>query len=401
MMKNISEKKYTNQIITILCLSILFILSWIIFVEHGVFNTTRINSSLINVLWIFGILVLLYGIYKNKVNRFWVIIAVCIVVHRFFHILYAYKFEGLSFINIALGVGVCFISDEIRANVFKYFKYILLITSFVGVICFISYNLKFGIPYEIVLRDDGVFWIDYKLCYFISGYANSIVRFCGIFNEPGWFGTVAAFYLCTDNLDLKKKDNLLLFIACLLTLSLAFIILIYIYYILANISDWKKWIWLILLLAFYLLVLSNIKTGNIYIDNVIARLVISDGRLVGDNRTGPLFDAVWNRTISSGRILVGYGAGYAEYIGTGRGEGLSSIKSYIVNFGIIGTLIIFAPILNASLTYARLLKNKRMMLYIFITFISQYQRPYLFSVPYLYVYACGLSYIKLYCNTKR
>ena len=109
-----------------------------------------------------------------------------------------------------------------------------------------------------------------------------------------------------------------------------------------------------------------------------------------------MFENLWEQTIKEGKILFGYGAGYAEFYGTGEGQGLASIKSYIVNFGIVGTIVIFGPIFIATVGKALRERNKEMLFYIIISYVSLYQRPYLFWTPYLIMFLCGISYTKVY-----
>lgn len=165
-----------------------------------------------------------------------------------------------------------------------------------------------------------------------------------------------------------------------------------IYFILMNLSNWKRWIWAVILVLLYIFALPNAKTGNYAVDRILERMMFTEEGLVGNNRYGSAFERVWQQTINNGKIYFGYGAGYAEIFGTGEGQGLSSIKSYLVNFGIVGTVIIFGPILISSVRQSLKKKNRGMFLYIVITFISLYQRPYLFVTPYFIIFICGVSY---------
>lgn len=381
------------KFVSFLCLAILFITSWAGFLPGNPLGTDTLRIILNYMLWVFiGISFLAEGLKKKRFNLFELTTIIAILIYRAFNIFYAYDYKGLGLTSIAIGIFFCYQSDEIRAKTFKYFKYIMVAESCIGIVCFILYFLPIGFPYTIVQKADGSYWVNFRLCYFMTSY-NSTLRFTGLFDEPGWFGTWAAFFLCADNINFKKKENILLLVAGMLTFSLAFVMLIIIYYALKNFTDFKRWLWLVALILLYVYVLPNISTGNIAIDNLLKRMVITSDGLSGDNRSGSLFKKIYEQTIHSNKIYLGYGAGYAEIYGVGEGEGLASIKSYIVNFGIVGTLIIFVPIFIASLRQSLKLKNKLMMFYIIITFASLYQRPYLFWNPYFIIFICGMSYI--------
>lgn len=388
---NTRFKLKKSNIVIILCIAILFITSWAPMMKDSPLGTPLQRTLLNYVVWVCVAVGFLISRKRRGFSLFEITAMVAVFVYRAYHIIYSYEpFKGLGITAIVIGLFFCYQVDEIRACVFKYFKYIMVAVSIVGIICYISYFFNLGIPFTIVYRDDGIPWFNYKICYLMTH--SNLVRFNGFFEEPGWFGTWAAFFLCADDINLKKKENIILLIAGFLTLSLAFVLLLIIYYILKNLSDWKRWGWLVALVLLYILVIPNITTGNPVVDRLLERMTITSGGLVGDNRHGLLFARLWDQTINSNDIYFGHGAGYAEYFGTGIGEGLASIKSYIVNFGIIGTTIIFVPIFVASIIHALNSNNKLMVFYILISYISLYQRPVLFGAPHFIVFLCGVSY---------
>lgn len=388
------------QVVSFFAMVILFITSWAPFAPLIPLGTDALRRILNYLIWLLIGASLVIGPKRKIFNSFELIAVLSVVVFRIVNIINAYEYKGLGISTIILCVFFCLQTDEIRSNVFKWFRYVMVISAIIGIICYISYYLHLGIPYTIVERSKGIEFLDYKLIYLMNQYG-SMIRFNGIFEEPGWFGTWAAFYLCADDLKFRKKGDIALLIGGILTFSLAFFLILGIYYIVKNLSDWKRWIWLIILAALFFFVVPNIRTGVYAIDRVFERLTITENGLAGDNRSGPLFQKVWENTIQSGKILLGQGAGYSERYGTGEGEGLASIKSYIVDFGIIGTIIIFAPLFITSVYRAVKTRNKLMLLYILINFISLYQRPYLFQTPHFYIYLGGISYTFRLLEEKR
>lgn len=379
------------RVVALLCTGILFLKSWAPLVgENPLGSDLERKIATCLIITLLGISLLIVP--KTKAFSSLELTAIMsILVYRAFNILYAYKYEGLGLTIIIIGVFFCYLTDDIRSDVFSCFKVIMVGSSVVGLVCYASYCLNLGIPYSFVERGNGEGWINYHICYMFC-QNNGLVRFNGFFDEPGWYGTWAAFYLCADDLNIKKKDNLILLIAGVLTFSLAFIMLLIIYYVLNNLGDWKKWLWLVFLAVAYLLILPHVKTGINAIDDVINRMIITSEGIAGNNRYGSAFANLYEKTIRSNRVFFGFGAGYAETYGTSIGEGLASIKSYIVDFGIVGTIIIFVPVLISSVNKALQENNKVMLLYIVISFVSLYQRPYLFWTPYFIMFMCGISY---------
>lgn len=388
---NINEQ----EIVAVLSVIILFITSWAPFVTKSALSTDIQRTLFKYFVWVCVAVGFLICKKRKTFSTFEVTAMAAVLIYRIYNIFYSWEpFKGLGLSIIAFCFFLCYQTDDVRALTFKYFKSIMVAVSVVGILCFISLIFHLGIPYTIVERGDAAVWINYKFCYFMTYYSIT-PRFTGTFEEPGWFGTWAAFFLCADDCNFKKKGNIILFLAGFLTFSLAFIMMLVVFYILKNLNSWKNWIWLVVLAVLFIFAIPNITTGIPAVDRLLQRMVITNEGLVGDNRHGSLFAIIWEQTINSNDIFLGHGAGYAEYFGTGIGQGLASIKSYVVNFGIVGTAIIFIPIFLASILRSVKEKNKLMLLYILITFISLYQRPYLFWEPYFIVFVCGVSYTRM------
>lgn len=389
-----------TTVVIFLCIVLLFVESWAIRMPDRPFGTEIQRDCLNNLVRVLAPITLMLSI-KRKLNYIEFTIIFANLLLTVLNIFYSYQFKGVGLISLILALVYCFQTDEIRAKLFKYFKCLVVISSVVGIVCFISFHLPVvggWIPYRIIeIEDPTVKIIDYKLCYFMYSSNYHMLRFNGFFNEPGWFGTWVAFYLCADDFNLKKKDNLVIFIAGCMTFSLAYFVLIFLYFVLKIISNIRLWPWLVIIVISYLCILPNIRTGNEAIDRLLQRMVITeDGLLVGDNRNGPIFEELYQETIHSEKIFFGWGGNYAEsYLEERQApEGLASIKSYIVNYGLIGAMALFLPILIVTLNCAIKSKNRVMLFYIIITYASLYQRPYLFWSPYLTIFICGLSYIK-------
>jgi len=309
---------------------------------------------------------------------------------------WVYARKGLNITNIIVCITLAFQSDKVKAMIFKYYKAAVVCMAICGIICYISFYLNLGLPYEmrsVNYTSDWRQYIDFHISYLYND--SFTVRLCGLFVEPGMFGTFIAFFLSADDLNLKKKENIILLIAGWLTLSLAFIVIIVLFLLLKNIKNYKIVVISVSLAIFWIIILPNIHTGIANVDNILSRLVIKSGRLVGDNRVDDYVNEMFTDTMESWRAFFGNGNGYAEDKASLAGVSMSSIKTYFINFGFLGTALYFIPLLLILINKYK--KNYRALAYIIVAYASLYQRPFLMGdYPDFSMLICGLSYISVY-----
>jgi len=218
------------------------------------------------------------------------------------------------------------------------------------------------------------------------------MRLCGHYNEPGMLGTVTALMLCVENMDLRKPGNIILFLAGCLTLSVAFYIMIAAYLMFKCIPlIVKKPILLIgvaVLALLYLFVLPHIQTGIEGIDRVLQRLVLTKDGLAGDNRSNGWLNELTRRVILTRSFLIGQGAGYIELLDIGS---VSSFKVYIVEYGLVGFLLIFGSLIRCALRRAG--KNWNAISMIAVFTLSIYQRPNVLTILFFVILYGGIEHI--------
>ena len=216
-----------------------------------------------------------------------------------------------------------------------------------------------------------------------------MARLCGLFNEPGYLGTVLALVLCADKLNLKRKSNWILLIAGFMTFSLAFLLLLAIFLVFLIRKRPVLMIMLILFLILYVFILPYVQFSNPTIQAFINRIMIVDGTLAGDNRSNIYVDSTLSNLLNSTDAFWGYGTGYSSTADFGS---VSTYKTYVIDYGVIGFILVYGSLLLASL-----FKTKRtwyIVAYISCFFISIYQRPYVFSIVYFVILFGGIEYIK-------
>ena len=334
---------------------------------------------------------------KGRVKKNIFLIAIWPVLYWIYIHIWAFETESFAITSPVIAFVFALQSDTIKKNVFVLFKKLIIVTSLIGVLCYFAYVFKIGIPYSIAPYYDGRPYHNYVNYFNISFlYINSYsIRICGIFNEPGWLGTTIGLLLCYEEFKFKKTSNWILFVAGVLTYSLAFVLILVVGFIIRNITNIKKWGVLLIAVCVFFIVLPNIKTDNPQLNRLIARLELTSNGLKGDNRTTKTADDLLNETLSTSRCLFGYGDGYAEYYnGQKETAQILSIKTEVINFGIVGTFLLYIVPLFFFLKISR--KNKKALFFVICFWISLYQRPWLYIVSNYMLLLSTISYLKEY-----
>ena len=393
--------------------SIIFVMCalMIIFAPYQSDSTLSLTSSLLSnifkvLLYTFtglNIILIIFPIlkYKKTILRkdlFQTIPMIIFVIISSFHT-YDGSISFSGFLFSLLWIIFALAPDNIKKRTFIYFKNAFIIICIAGIICYLSYDLNLFLPYKVVnyYNNNAIVenYIDYKFIFLYRASSSiSLVRLCGICNEPGYFGTICALILCASSLNLKKKSNIIILIAGFLTFSLAFIITLVIYLLLKYLKDVRTVILTVLLTCFYLFLLPNIYTGNPTIDRFIQRMTITDEGLAGDNRTTDELEYVFNDVVKN-KPLFGYGEGYLKT--QNLKGGVSSYKTYIIQYGFVGCILLWGSLLLAAL-YKN--KNYLSIIYIIVFFINIYQRPNIMTLQYQILLFVGLAFINAKLRAK-
>lgn len=403
MLKRINKEKFCS-IIFVMCALM------IIFAPYQSDSTLSLTSSLLSnifkvLLYTFtglNIILIIFPIlkYKKTILRkdlFQTIPMIIFVIISSFHT-YDGSINFSGFLFSLLWIIFALAPDNIKKRTFIYFKNAFIIICIAGIICYLSYDLNLFLPYKVVnyYNNNAIVenYIDYKFIFLYRASSSiSLVRLCGICNEPGYFGTICALILCASSLNLKKKSNIIILIAGFLTFSLAFIITLVIYLLLKYLKDVRTVIITVLLTCFYLFLLPNIYTGNPTIDRFIQRMTITDEGLAGDNRTTDELEYVFNDVVKN-KPLFGYGN---NYIKSNNLKGSLSYKTYIIQYGFVGCILLWGSLLLAAL-YKN--KNYLSIIYIIVFFVNIYQRPNIMTLQYQILLFGGLAFINAKLRAK-
>lgn len=380
-------------------LPILFTASAIIQLFAPYQSDSPMRNATLNILLVF----LQYGIVAIAALLIWmrktiilenIIFIIPCVIATLFPILDSYKnseFSGL--LMLLLMISFLLLDSTERYHTLVYFRIVWLIICVIGIFCFLSYLLSVPLPYKelnyynMSLESLNVQqrYISYGIVFFHK--QNTMIRLCGICNEPGLFGTISALLLCADDLNFKKKENWIILIATILSTSVASILIIAIYMMLKSRHDLKVFMLILFGILLYIFVLPKVQTGNPAIDYMLQRLTLTDSGLVGNNRSNAVVDSLLKQTIKQ-KPIFGYGNGY---VGT-KTTGVSTYKMYIVNYGILGFITMYGALFVSSILGNQ--NNKVGFCFIMVFFASIYQRPNVFTLYYMILLFGGITYIK-------
>lgn len=275
----------------------------------------------------------------------------------------------LSLITISLFL---LLPDNIKKRIFDLFYRMFLVAAAISVLVWVCYfsGINIGFHRELYYSQRGVGWLYYYYRWFIFAIFNerTIFRLCGVFNEPGVLGTMCALlFICTDK-RAKRWEKIILLVTGVLTFSLAFFVLVFAYEaIKICLKNLQSIIFIALFVALFLAI-PHINFHNEFLNQTAARFTITDSGLAGDNRISRTFEVQYDNFLHSSDVWLGKGAGYDM-----GGSNLSWKSHYIVPYGIIGTVALLGIWFGAAWKYGKGSKEK--LIYMFLFFVSLYQRP--------------------------
>ncbi|MCD8044775.1 MAG: hypothetical protein LUH10_17220 [Tannerellaceae bacterium] len=272
---------------------------------------------------------------------------------------------------------------------YKIYAFVCMMGIIITVLKLLGINLFFG---DIYPSMDGSIYHHYIYSFMVClcDEGRDYMRFCSIYNEPGVVGTVSALLLVADEYDLRRKDNIIIFLGGILSFSTAFFMLTMLYLIMRFFIDkfsLKKvaivLIILLLVIAMDLLLYERSEIYTVYVHDKIMNLIFY-GK--SNRATEALNNAFENYIHDGTQILMGMGGGaWTE-------GGSLSIKKHIYEYGVIGTILFF---LMLWAIYISNNNGRKASLYFYLLYlISLYQRPYIFNAFALLILYGGLIHIK-------
>ena len=212
------------------------------------------------------------------------------------------------------------------------------------------------------------------------------LRFMGYYDEAGVIGTISGTLFLINKCDLKKWENWILLISGIFSFSLFFYLLILVYVLLFGSLKTK----LLSGTVFAVVVFYLIGTDNPLNNLIFERLNMDNSEsLYRLTRTDMYFDDFYNRFINSDMLWFGYGNTYTQTVVNTSG---ASYKFLIVDFGIIMFMVYIVALVIYYSSFK--LKFKQILLLIFLMMANVYQRPFIFSLAYIFLLVSPPSILK-------
>lgn len=275
---------------------------------------------------------------------------------------------------------------------FVYLFGVLLILSllFYGVYISDYYNLEF----TKVIGTDGREYYNYSFNTMLSymkrsgGFPFSFYRFSAFVGEPGWIGARAVLILVSLKFQFRRFKILYVFlIAAILSFSLAAYLPLFLsafYFLITGKLKVSFKRLVVLLIALILIATLNLGFFEKYI---ASRLVIQDGSLVGDNRTGHSFNEEWKTFIYTSEVIFGKGKGQSN-----KFEGTAGWKTLVYNSGYIGFVVYISIFVAAFLFLWKKGNRSYAFFFLFVFLLTLYHRTRLHQIYYLLIFYGGLLY---------
>lgn len=263
---------------------------------------------------------------------------------------------------------------------------ILMSISLVAYILFLS-----GVPFPGTIVEYQQYFMDNHY-FFLQ---KEMFRFQSVFLEPGHMTMGLAPLLFINKYNLKNRYVLILFIAQMLSLSLAGYMMMMIgYSILFLFDKQSKKSKLVSVLLSVILISSianfmqNSFENNIFDDLIFRRMQFENGHFVGDNRSSIYLDRQFEDVVSSSDILTG------RYFNADMSEkGVAGYKKFIVQFGLIGcVLLILSFFSTLKLLVCKYRRNAFLLVIMILLLLLQNAYPTWWCIVIATI--CGTTFMQ-------
>jgi hypothetical protein len=210
---------------------------------------------------------------------------------------------------------------------------------------------------------------------------NIVFRLQAMYDEPGLLGTIAALMLLADKVNLQKKSNIIIFIGGLMSLSLAFYLLISFFFFFYSKQYLKVILSLILSIGIIYLVLPNNIQKEIKI-RTIDRLSLNDNYTIkGYNRDSE--DSYNYENWQQSDIF------YFLFGTNANADGSSSWKNILAYHGYMGFMVLTIIYFLLFQLFSYKL-NYDTVIFILLFFLSFLQRPNIVSPVYILIFSYAI-----------
>jgi len=294
-----------------------------------------------------------------------------------------------SFIRSIVIASIFLIDKKDLIKIYKYFVIILAPILLVSLVFYLLKTLDIvqmaPITRYVSEGGEGRAWNVYYLFSLQDmPYRGEVIRFPGIFDEPGYLGTLLAFILAIEKLDLSSWKNKIFLFCGILTFSLAFYLLLLSYFFLSVHIQLRYKVYAATI-GFVMLAIGVLFFQDVFQDRVYERIVSEQGlELAQDGRVGIARQEITIRGLANlppKELLLGkgYDAGREEMFGTSL-----TWERLVLQLGLLFTSFFILLILFFSS------HSKQTLLFALIFIASLLQRPAIFAPIWFFIMLVGI-----------
>lgn len=276
-----------------------------------------------------------------------------------------------------------------------------------AIICFFSlffYLLWFigvDLPSSTLEHSDSFYGEFYNYYFFIiHNDLGLFTRFQGVFTEPGHLGMFSAFLLYLNLYNLRKWQCWIFLISLLWSFSLAAYVLLLVGFIIFRITSARNVV-LVTIHSFLVMLIICVSSVIFYFSYpdslvsifILSRLELDENQgIAGNNRNDAYFMKYYEKIQNKSEYFIGVGS--EKYYDMFNSGGNSSYRVFIVQYGIVGLLLLLLfGISIVNITPSNLYWG--LLLFYCISFL---QRPYALWEIELFPFICFSGYYKYHFN---
>lgn len=373
--RRLLRQYYVSSVIinssTLLMAVLVFLLSYPYFIWQ-----TKIASLVLPVAFLF----LLGHRRKNHLD----ILMLVVFFLLYFYAAFRGPFTIMGSITVSFLWILFFADKSFLYSSFCIYKTIFSVSLIPAILCFIVVVCGVDLPYHDIPSFNTVKDGTYRVYPFFVMYEEIIgfpmLRFNAYYDEPGLLGTISAILLISDKCSLRHKENIPIFIAGFLSLSLFFYVILGMYFFIFASVKKKIVSFMVVMLALVLL-----STNEYLKDNFFVRFAISGNKFAGDTRTNISYDVWFQNFIQTHEALWGLGGDFASR----KNLGGASYKDLIVTYGFVFFITYILAFMWFFYIYNKYFLCFLVCVFTFVCVL--YQRPSVTDFFYVFLF-CGLAY---------
>jgi hypothetical protein len=338
-------------------------------------------------------------LFEFNLNKLWATLMLFIIA-----ILYSNNLNFIAFIAVFLSfipyVILVFFKKQINVEILSFCTKglsILLIPSLIAYLFSFIITLP-SLGQIIHPNSDKYIFENYFFFIEYTGLLGiNVRRFSSIFLEPGYLGTCCAFLLFANNFNFNKRENKIILIALIFSLSLAGYLIFLLglilnkLLILKKINSKVKFITrAILLFSIVFFVSQKYNDGNNVINLAFFNRLEQDSEkgIKGNNRTSSNTGAVFEQFISSD--LIWYGLDRTQFKSDVEDDIIqgAGYQMYILQHGVVPVIVL---LLFYLLLAAKSIDRNKAYLFLFLIITTFLQAAYPESGSWLIPFILGIS----------